>query len=124
MSEIYETGSLGERLLTEYLTRRGHTVSPSGRKTFDLIVDGRYADVKTSRAPYARLGFVGLTDAQHAALLAGEDFSVFVVCNAQDPSAPEVLEFTSSQLRGETPTAATTYYWYRSQLERIRSEGA
>ena len=124
MSEIYETGSEGEQLLAEYLAARGHAVSRSDKKTFDLIVDGRYADVKASRAPYAKLGFIGLTDAQFAEMTAGVDFSVFVVCNTQNCEALEVIELTSTQLRAEPPTTATTYYWYRSQLERLRAQGA
>ena len=41
MSEIYQTGSEGERLLADWLTSQGRAVKPSDIKTFDLIVDGR-----------------------------------------------------------------------------------
>ena len=61
MGSIYEIGSRDERLLAAHLTALGRTVAPSDRKTFDLIVDGKYAEVKTSDAPYAKLGFIGLT---------------------------------------------------------------
>lgn len=120
MSEIYETGSEGVRLLTAYLHQRGRTVASSDTKTFDLIVDGRYAEVKSSRAPYAKLGFIGLTDAQFKALNEGVDFRVFVVCNTSSVDAIEVLELSASDLRTEKPKVESTYYWYRSQLERCR----
>lgn len=61
MSEIFNTGSTGEQLLAAHLTAHGHVVSRSDKKMFDLIVDGRYAEVKTSRHPYSKLGFIGLS---------------------------------------------------------------
>lgn len=87
------TGTEGVRLLADYLKSRGHTVAPSDNKTFDLIVDGRYAEVKTSRGPYAKLGFIGLTAAQYRALTVDRvDFTVFVVCNSREPENLEVVE--------------------------------
>ena len=120
MSEVYRIGSTGERLLAEYLTIEGRTVEPSDTKTFDLIVDGRYAEVKTSKAPYQKLGFVGLTDNQFKALEDGVDFTLFVVCNLDDPENLEVIEIPASALKQEEPKVECTYYWYRSQLERVR----
>jgi hypothetical protein len=124
VSEIYRTGSEGERLLSEWLTAKGRQVRPSDRKTFDLIVDGRYAEVKTSRAPYSELGFIGLTKAQFKALTDGVDFSVFVVCNSNDPANLEVVEILAADLLRETPKIEPVYYWYRSQLEKCRSSRA
>lgn len=91
MSEIYQTASDGERLLAEYLQARSRKVEPSDNKTFDVIVDGRYAEVKRSRGPYSELGFVGLTDAQRHAMHHGPDFTLFVVCNTANPPALGVL---------------------------------
>jgi hypothetical protein len=118
---IYEIGARGERLLAEYLTARGRVVAPSDRKTFDLIVDGRYAEVKTSDGPYAKLGFIGLTAAQYRALRDGTAFSVFVVCNAKNPEQLEVLEFDAIELLKEEPKVECTYYWYRKHLDKCRS---
>ena len=56
MSEIFDTGSVGEQLLAAHLTARGRAVSRSDKKMFDLIVDGRYAEVKTSKDPYSKTG--------------------------------------------------------------------
>ena len=124
MSEIYQTGSEGERLLADYLVAAGRTVAPSDVKTFDLIVDGIYAVVKSSRGPYAKLGFIGLTDAQRVALEHGPDFTLFVVCNTAQPDNLEVVEIPASRLRLEEPKVECTHYWYRSQLERCRNAGA
>ena len=122
MSEIYQTGSEGEQLLADWLSTRGRTVKPSGIKTFDLIVDGRYAEVKSSRAPYAKLGFIGLTDAQRMAMLKGPEFTLFVVCNTAHPEALEVVEIPAADLAAEEPKVECTHYWYRSQLERCRRD--
>jgi hypothetical protein len=120
MSGIYEIGSRGERLLADYLRARGRTVVRSDRKTFDLIVDGRYAEVKTSDGPYSRLGFIGLTDAQFRALKEGTSFSIFLVCNAKTPSELEIVEFDAERLLGREPKVECTYYWYRSHLDKCR----
>jgi hypothetical protein len=104
----------------EWLVSQGRAVERSDNKTLDLIVDGKYAEVKTSQDPYSKLGFIGLTRAQYEALSDGIDFSVIVVCNARDPANLEVIEIPAANLRQEAPTVEPTYYWYRSQLERCR----
>jgi hypothetical protein len=120
MSEIYKTGSDGERLLIAYLRARERTVARSDKRMFDLVVDGRYAEVKSSRQPYSRLGFIGLTKNQYKALKEGVDFTIFVVCNLNDPINLEVLEIPAIKLLAEKAKIEPTYYWYRSQLEKCR----
>ena len=122
MSEIYATGSEGERALAEYLSKRGRTVEESDTKTFDLKVDGQYAEVKSSKGPYAELGFIGLTDNQYQAIQDGTEFRLFLVCNLSDPDNLEVIEISSAELAREDPKIECTHYWYRSQLERIRGD--
>lgn len=121
MSEIYLTGSEGVRLLAAWLTAKGRRVKPSDKKTFDLIVDGRYTEVKTSLKPFAKLQFIGLTAAQFKALNDRVDFALFVVCNSSDPANLEVVEIVAADLLREKPKIAPTYYWSRIQLEKCRS---
>ena len=121
MSEAYETGSKGETLLRDYLERLGRKVEESDRKTFDLRVDGEYAEVKSSKAPYSKLGFIELTSNQFNALNDGLEFILFIVCNLNDPENLEVIEIPASRLLTEQPTVERKYYWYRGQLERLRS---
>jgi hypothetical protein len=118
MSDAYETGSEGERLLAAYLTAKGRVVERSDKKCFDLIVDGRYAEVKTSNGPYKKLGFIGLTDNQYKALTDGQDFIIFIVCNLEDPLNPEIKEFSASALLKEEPKRESHYYWYRKQIDK------
>ena len=119
VADPYQTGSRGERLLTEYLNSRGRTVARSDHKTFDLVVDGVYAEVKSSMKPYAALGFIGLTDNQFAALNAGQPFMLYLVCNMRDPDNLEVREIPSDRLRAHAPKKECTYYWYRSDLDAM-----
>lgn len=121
MSDIYKTGTAGERALAEHLVAQGRSVAPSDTKTFDLVVDGRYAEVKSSKGPYNKLGFVGLTDNQMRALRDGVDFSLFLVCNLAKPDALEIIEIRGQELLRETPKTECHHYWYRSQLERVRA---
>jgi hypothetical protein len=121
MSEIYKTGSDGERRLADHLTKQGRTVKRSDKKCFDLIVDGRYAEVKTSKGPYKRLGFIGLTGNQFKALKGGVDFNIFIVCNLNDPANLEIIEFAASALLAEEPKVEPHYYWYRPQIEKCRN---
>ena len=56
------------------------------------------------------------------ALQTGTDFILFIVCNlAAPPDGIEVVEIRARELLRETPTTECHYYWYRSQLDRIRS---
>src|SRR6266851_8850663 len=121
MSKIYKRGLNGQQALTRYLVDRGRKVQPSDKKTFDLIVDGVYAEVKSSHKPYSKLGFIGLTDNQMRALQAGTDFILFVVCNLATPECIEVVEIRARELLRESPKTACHHYWNRLQLDRIRS---
>src|SRR5260370_9161743 len=121
MTDAYSTGVEGQVLLTRWLTERGHDVRPSDKKTFDLIVDGTYAEVKSSNGAYDKLGFTSLTQTQHKALLDGVAFTLFIVCNVAHPEDLEVIKIPADLLRTEEPTVERTYYWYRPHLDRIRA---
>ncbi len=121
MSEIYKRDRACREALTGYLAARGRKVQLSDIKTFDSIVDGVYAEVKSSHNPYSKLGFIGLTDNQRKALQDGKDFILFVVCNLATPDCIEVLEIRARDLLRESPKTESHHYWSRSQLERIRS---
>lgn len=120
MASPYKTGAEGEKLLAAHLTKKGHKVQESPDKTFDLIVDGVPAEVKSSQKAYDKLQFFPLTQNQYRALDGGVEFNVYLVCNLQDPSNLEIITLSSDELRTEEPEETRTYYWYRDQVERIR----
>ena len=47
MKDPYSIGNDGEQAVARWLKERGRQVEPSDIKTFDLIVDGRYGEVKS-----------------------------------------------------------------------------
>src|SRR3989442_13553177 len=119
MADAYSTGAEGQALLTRWLTERGHDVRPSDKKTFDLIVDGKYVEVKSSNGPYSKLGFTYLTQTQHRALLDGVDFDLFIVCNVAHPAALDVLRIPAALLKAVEPTVEAISYCSRPQLHPI-----
>lgn len=117
---IHTIGAEGERLLADHLARQGRCVERSDSRTFDLIVDGQYAEVKSTTRPYSALGFIGLTQNQYDALEAGVRFSLYLVCNTADPAHLEIIEISSEALRDQEPTVEATYYFYRRQLDAAK----
>lgn len=59
----------GTKLLVDELKRRGRNVRASNNKTFDLIVDGKYAEVKTKKRPFKNFDFLPFTDNQYKQII-------------------------------------------------------
>lgn len=102
-----------------HLESAGRSVELSRRKTFDLVIDGMPAEVKCKKAPWSKVDFIGLTDHQRAALDAGENFLLFIVCNLQSDSAPEIVEIKSEALRAAQFKVESTHYIYGTSLRLI-----
>src|SRR5438874_12738333 len=98
MSETHGIERQGIEVLKAYLTHLGRSVAPSENKTFDLIVDGLLAEVKSKQLPWARLDFIGLTDNQRRAIDRGEHFTLFIICNLKGDGAAEIIEIPSERL--------------------------
>lgn len=119
------SGSIEKRgigLLREHLEAAGRVVTPSPDKTFDLVVDGRLAEVKCKNAPYRQMDFIGLTENQYRALKDGVNFLMFLVCGVGDPASVEIFEFESARLLRSEPKVECTYYWYRTALNDVVGE--
>ena len=95
----------GMRQLASYLEAQGRAYSPSDVKRYDLIVDGKYCELKATTQ-----AFFGLTENQYQGLKSGELTAVFVV------NGTEVTEYSREQLIAVMPKQETTYYYYRSQF--------
>jgi hypothetical protein len=119
MSETHNIERHGISIVTEHLQRLGRTVTRSKRKTFDLVVDGISAEVKCKQLPWARVDFIGLTDAQRQALDRNERFILFVVCNLKGPGEAQVVEITSERLCQAKFKVESTHFIYGSQLRSI-----
>ena len=95
----------GMSMLLAHLDSCGRTYGPSDVKRYDLVVDGRYAELKATTQ-----GFFGLTQNQYEGLQSGELMHVFIV------EGDSVTEYTRDQLLQVDPKPETTYYYYRSQF--------
>lgn len=117
-----EIERIGTSLLIQRLEAAGRAVRKSDTKTFDLIVDGLYAEVKAKGKGLDRFDFFVLSDKQFQALSRGEQFLLFLVLNVLDPAHLNVIEIPSEILRRHHPKVWIQYFWDRGMLERIRAE--
>jgi len=95
----------GMAVLVAHLEKQGRSCSPSDVKRYDLIVDGRYCELKATTQ-----AFFGLSATQYAGLQSGELATVFVV------NGDDVTEYSRQQLLAVEPKPEIKYYFYRSQI--------
>jgi hypothetical protein len=63
MAEGHLTESKGRKILEKRLATAGRIVEESCDRTFDLIVDGEYAEVKATGNGWDKFDFIRLTNA-------------------------------------------------------------
>jgi hypothetical protein len=117
MSNPVETKGL--EFLKKRLAEVGRIVTVSDKKTFDLIVDGIYCEVKTKHRPYSKIDFINFTDNQYSEIQKNE-FIIFLVSNVGNPNAVEIKEFKSTELRKFEPKKYTSHEFNRSVLNEIK----
>ena len=117
----HPTESKGIRILCKRLHKLGRTVEKSDKKTFYLVVDGKYAEVKTKERPFKELDFLSFTDNQYNEILNG-NFTIFLVCNLKEPEDAEIYEFDSSILREITPKKYTSHEYNKSVFDQLRGK--
>lgn len=110
----------GIKFLTKLLAQKGRVVEKSDNKTFDLRVDGKYAEVKTKSNPYNKLDFLSFTDKQYREILHG-NFTIFLVCNIKNiDGIPEVYEFSSDTLKKIEPKKYTSHEYNKPIIDDIK----
>lgn len=109
----------GIALLKRKLSELGHSVTTSDNKTYDLIVDGTYAEVKTKNKPSTNLDFISLTDKQFEEV-SKNDFMVYLVCNVENEEKVEFYKIPSKLLREITPKIYTSYEYNKSEIDKIK----
>lgn len=114
----HPTESKGIRILCKRLHKLGRTVEKSDKKTFDLVVDGKYAEVKTKERPFRELDFLSFTDNQYNEILNG-NFTIFLVCNLKEPEDAEIFEFSSTILKDIEPKKYTSHEYNKSVLKHL-----
>lgn len=108
----------GVRLLVERLRQLNIDVQPSPNKTFDLIVDGCPAEVKTKLKPYRNIDFISLTDKQFAQV-SKQEFLIYLVCNVGDPKNVEIYKFSSKVLQSAPHKRYSSYEYNKGVLDTL-----
>lgn len=73
----------GMAILKQWLIANGRTPEKSDNKTFDLRVDGKYAELKAKKHGWSKFDFIGLTENQVKELGKGLEL-IFVVLNVDE----------------------------------------
>ena len=115
MNNTQRIESKGMKILKRWLGEHGREFQESDDKTFDLLVDGEYAELKAKGEGWANFDFISLTQNQKVAL-DGKLKRIFVVLNAKGPDDPEVIEIPANELLRRSCNEITHYEWNKGML--------
>jgi len=118
VSDVFRRGQSGENLVKALLESRGHSVERAPRP-FDLLVDGSPVEVKSTKKPWARFEFLGLTQKQFDALT-GTPYDIYIVCDIES-DRPDIRRIRSVDLDPEEAVRECRYYWYPKHLSAAKS---
>jgi len=119
MAETHSIEKRALELLRQRLVSQGRSVQPSDNKTFDLIVDGQYAEVKAKDKPFRAFDFFFMSENQYRAVLEGPEFLLFLVCGVADASGVQIFEIPSARLRSLHPKSETHYYYDKGLVDQL-----
>jgi hypothetical protein len=114
MNEIEKKGI--ERL-KQWLTSNNRNYKVSDKQTFDLIVDEKYAEVKTKGKPFSELDFISFTSNQQKQI-EESSFKIFLVCNVSGEKS-EIFEIDSSELLTKSPNEIKSYEYSKKIFQSI-----
>ena len=119
MAETHVIEQKALELLKRHLASQGRKVRPSDNKTFDLIVDDRYAEVKGKDKPFRSFDFFFMSENQYRAALDGPEFSLFLVCGVATASEVQIFEISSARLRTLQPKSEIHYYYDKGLVDQL-----
>jgi len=102
------------KILIDYLESKGHKVEKSDRKTFDLIINGKYAEIKGKYKCFKDLDFISLSDRQYQEALKN-DFDIYLVCDLEN--TPEIHKISSRKLLKQRTRRITSYEFDKSAIK-------
>ena len=109
----------GMKILKQWLSDHDREYCESDDKTFDLIVDGCYSELKAKGKGWDQFDFLSLTQNQNEAL--GKKLSkVFLVLNANSPENSEVIEIDADDLLQCTANEIVSYEWNKGAIAHLR----
>ncbi len=123
MTESHSIEAVGRSILTDWLTHHGRKWSPSDLKTYDLIVDGQYAELKTKKHSSNKFDFIWVSEKTAEAIEKGQPYRLFLVCNVADPANVEIFEIPFSAVDARLVKTETWYSYSKKALEILHSTG-
>lgn len=99
------------------LIKKGIKVERSDNKTFDLIVRGKYAEIKGKNKCFEGLDFISLTKNQFKEAQR-EDFDIYLVCGVGEKEA-QIYRINSGDLIKEKHRKITTFEYDKSKIGKI-----
>ena len=101
------------------MIENGRRVDDSPDNTFDLIVDGDYAEMKVKKRTWAEFDFISLTANQKEAL--GNPLKrIFLVLNVGQPGHEEIVEINAEELLQCRRNEIQHYEWNKGDIKHLR----
>jgi hypothetical protein len=119
MAETHLIERMGKEILRKHLIAAGRKIEDSDDRTFDLIVDGHYAEMKVKKYGWDKLDFIHLTVKQKEAL--GKKLkTIFVVLNIDQPDQTEIIEIDANDLLQCKSQEIISYEWNKGDIRHLR----
>ena len=118
MSETHQIEQKGLQILGAWLAGQHRTCERSHNQTFDLIVDGEYAELKTKAKGWESFDFLSLTSRQKDSLGA-ELKRIFLVLNVSDPENAQVCEIDAVELMRCKSNTIVHYEWNKGAIREL-----
>lgn len=113
--------SKGLKILKIWLKANGRKFADSDDRTFDLIVDGKYAELKAKSRGWDSFDFIALTSNQKRSL--GKKLKlIFVVLNINDSNNAEVIEIKAEDLIKCKHNQIVHYEWNKGVIAHLRKK--
>ncbi len=116
MAETHKTESVAFECLVKHLESQGRLVTKSDKKTYDLIVDGNYCELKAKRYKVDSFDFFYISSNQHQGISSGELHTLFLVCGTDEPVDIQIYEIPGSDLAAIRPKTEVKYYYDKGML--------
>ena len=119
MVEAHETERAGLEILRHHLEKSGRKMEKSNDKSFDLMVDGEYAELKTTAHGWENFDFLSLTNNQMKAVHTGILKRIFLVLNVRNPEKAKIIEFRADDLSKVNPIEIVHYEWNKGSIQHL-----
>lgn len=101
----------------QYFLEKIPNAKKSGNKTFDFVIDGRYAELKGKGASFVKIDFISFTNKQYAAI--GKiNFDIYLICGL-NTSNPKMYKIDSKKLIKTRARKVVSYEYDKVEIKKI-----